>query len=119
MMNKKHADSQPSNLEFVQLNSNSVDLDTSTDVMAVDDLMKQYDDKEKKLKENEEFITVLKKDDHLSTFFLENYTPGSDNADDEKFISYVFSKYSEEGWSEDGKPLGKQVLSKKKARKVA
>jgi hypothetical protein len=30
-----------------------------------------------------------------------------DQADDERFISYEFSKYSEQGWSEDGKPLDK------------
>lgn len=81
--------------------------------------MKRYDDTEKKTKQNEEFVNVLKKDDKLKNFFLENYVPGTDAADDEKFIAFSFSQFSEQGWSEDGKPLDKQVLSKKKARKFA
>jgi signal transduction histidine kinase len=30
-----------------------------------------------------------------------------DKQDDEKFISYEFSKFSEPGWRDNGKPLGK------------
>ena len=86
---------------------------------AVDDLMKQYDIKEKAEKQNEEFVKVLKKDDKLLNFFIENYQPGADQQDDEKFISYEFSKFSEKGWSDDGKELDTQVLSKKKAKKFA
>lgn len=89
------------------------------DMGAVDELMKQYDSKEKNEKQNEEFVKVLKKDDKLLNFFIENYQPGADAQDDEKFISYEFSKFSEKGWSEDGKELDTQVLSKKKARKFA
>uniref|UniRef100_A0A7S3CKD3 Uncharacterized protein n=1 Tax=Strombidium rassoulzadegani TaxID=1082188 RepID=A0A7S3CKD3_9SPIT len=81
--------------------------------------MKKYDQKEKAEKQNEEFVKVLKKDDKLLNFFIENYQPGADQADDEKYISYEFSKFSEQGWSDDGQPLGKQVLSKKKALKFA
>ena len=77
------------------------------DVAGVDDLMKQYDEKEKKEKQNEEFVKVLNKDEKIRSFFLQNYNPGIDQADDERFISYEFSKYSEQGWSEDGKPLDK------------
>lgn len=85
----------------------------------VDDLMKAYDNKEKSEKQNEEFVKVLKKDDKLLNFFIENYQPGADAQDDEKFLSYEFSKFSEKGWSEDGKELDTQVLSKKKAKKFA
>lgn len=81
--------------------------------------MKKYDENEKKEKQNQEFVKVLSNDEKIRNFFLQNYNPGSDQADDERYISYVFSKYSEQGWSEDGKPLDKQVLSKKKARKFA
>ena len=81
--------------------------------------MKKYDENEKVEKQNQEFVKVLNNDDKIRNFFLQNYNPGADAADDEKYISYVFSKYSEQGWSEDGKPLDKQVLSKKKARKFA
>ena len=45
---------------------------------AVDDLMKYYDIKEKAEKQNEEFVKVLKKDDKLLNFFIENYQPGAD-----------------------------------------
>ena len=61
----------------------------------------------------------MKKDDKLLNFFIENYQPGADTQDDEKFISYEFSKYSEKGWTDDGKEMDTQVLSKKKARKFA
>lgn len=81
--------------------------------------MKKYDENEKVEKSNEEFVKVLSEDEKIRTFFLQNYNPGADQADDEKYISYVFSKYSEQGWSDDGKPLDKKVLSKKKARKFA
>ena len=37
------------------------------DLGAVDELMKQYDSKEKNEKQNEEFVKVLKKDDTLQT----------------------------------------------------
>ena len=89
------------------------------DVMAVDDLMKKYDEKEKIEKQNQDFVKVLKSDDKLQKFFLENYNPGADPADDEKYISFEFSTYSEQGWSEDGQQLDKEVLSKKTARKFA
>ena len=46
------------------------------DVAAVDDIMKKYDQTEKVEQQNEEFISVLKKDDKLKSFFLDNYTPG-------------------------------------------
>ena len=69
--------------------------------------MKRYDDKENKIKKNEEFVKVLKKDDRVGNFFVQDYTPGTDKQDDEKFISYEFSKFSEPGWREDGKPLDK------------
>jgi hypothetical protein len=59
----------------------------------------------------------LKSDTKLKNFFIQNYTPGADTADDEKFISFEFSKFSEPGWGEDGQPLNKEVLSKKKALK--
>ena len=62
---------------------------------------------------------MLKKDEKLLHFFIENYQPGADLADDEKYLSYEFSKFSEQGWSDDGKPLDKQVLSKKKALSFA
>ena len=77
------------------------------DVSGVDDLMRKYDENEKKEKQNQEFVTVLSKDEKIRSFFLQNYNPGIDAADDERFISYEFSKYSEQGWSEDGKPLEK------------
>ena len=135
MLNKKHAEeSGPSDMEFVQ---QADDLDTLLDgsmagssktvqeeqheneMSGVDDLMKKYDTEEKNTQQNEDFVKVLKKDDKLLNFFIENYQPGADVSDDEKYISYEFSKFSEQGWSEDGKPLDKQVLSKKKARKFA
>lgn len=81
--------------------------------------MKKYDQKEKAEKQNEDFVQVLKKDSKLLNFFIQNYQPGADTADDEKYISYEFSKFSEEGWSEDGQPLGKQVLGMKKAKMFA
>ena len=77
------------------------------DVAAVDDLMKKYDENEKEEKQNQEFVKVLNKDEKIRNFFLQNYNPGADSADDEKYVSYVFSKYSEMGWSEEGKPLDK------------
>ena len=77
------------------------------DVAAVDDLMKKYDENEKEEKQNQEFVTVLNKDEKIRNFFLQNYNPGADSADDEKYVSYVFSKYSEMGCSEEGKPLDK------------
>ena len=77
------------------------------DVLAVDDLMKKYDQQEKVEKQNQEFVKVLKSDEKIRKFFLENYNPGSDPADDERYISFEFSKYSEQGWSEDGNPLDK------------
>ena len=61
----------------------------------VDDLMKRYDTEEKNVKQNEDFVKVLKKDDKLLNFFIENYQPGADPSDDEKYISYEFSKFSE------------------------
>ena len=39
----------------------------------VDDLMKKYDTEEKNTKQNEDFVKVLKKDDKLLNFFIENY----------------------------------------------
>lgn len=69
--------------------------------------MKKYDDNEKVEKSNQEFVKVLTNDEKIRNFFLQNYNPGADPADDEKYVSYVFSKYSEQGWSEDGKPLDK------------
>lgn len=77
------------------------------DLSGVDDLMKKYDENEKVEKQNQDFVKVLGSDEKIRTFFLQNYNPGADAADDEKYISYVFSKYSEQGWSEDGKPLDK------------
>lgn len=62
---------------------------------------------------------MLKSDEKIRKFFLENYNPGTDKADDDRFISFEFTKYCEQGWSEDGKPLDKDVLSKKNARKFA
>jgi hypothetical protein len=32
--------------------------------------MKRYDDKENKIKKNEEFVKVLKKDDRVGNFFV-------------------------------------------------
>lgn len=90
-----------------------------TDMGAVDDLMKKYDNQEKTSQQNEDFVKVLKKDEKLLNFFIENYQPGADPSDDEKYISYEFSKFSEQGWSDDGKPMDKQVLSKKNAKKFA
>tara|TARA_B110000503_G_C6941001_1_gene326928 strand:+ start:255 stop:608 length:354 start_codon:yes stop_codon:yes gene_type:complete len=81
--------------------------------------MKKYDQKENVEKQNEEFVTTMKHDDKLRSFFVENYTPGFNDQDDQKFISYEFSKFSENGWGEDGNPLEKQVLSKKKAKLFA
>ena len=40
-----------------------------------------------------------------------------DTGDDEKFLAYEFSRYSEPGWTEEGKPMNKQVLSNKKAKR--
>jgi hypothetical protein len=40
--------------------------------------MKRYDDKENKIKKNEEFVKVLKKDDRVGNFFVQDYTPGTD-----------------------------------------
>ena len=121
--NKKHSEA-PSDLSLAQLDQESSESEQEKtkdeeDVAAVDDLMKKYDQVEKTQNENEEFVNVLKKDEKLLNFFVENYSPGNDYNDDQKYISYVFSKYSEQGWSEDGKPLGKQVLGKKKARTFA
>lgn len=73
-----------------------------TDIAAVDDLMKKYDHQENIEKQNEEFVTTMKQDDKLRSFFVENYTPGFNDQDDQKFISYEFSKFSEDGWGEDG-----------------
>lgn len=109
---EKHRSAHRATMELKQ---KSDDLD----VMAVDDLMRKYDEKEKVEKQNQDFVKVLKSDEKIQKFFLENYNPGADQADDEKFISFEFSKYSEQGWSEDGNPLDKQVLSKKTARKFA
>ena len=134
MLNKKSANQGPSDLMLLQQGD---DLDSlldssmtaSTKTLAeenhenemgnVDDIMKAYDTKEKATTENEDFVKVLKKDDKLLNFFIENYQPGADASDDEKYISYEFSKFSEQAWSEDGKQLDKQVLSKNKARKFA
>ena len=69
--------------------------------------MRQYDEKEKVEKQNQDFVKVLNKDEKIRSFFLQNYNPGIDASDDERFISYEFSKYSEQGWSDDGKPLDK------------
>ena len=86
------------------------------DSFMVDDLMAKYDNDEKKEQQNVEFINVLKQDDKILNYFIANYNPGLDEADDEKYIAYEFSKFSEPGWSQDGKPLNKQVLGKKKAK---
>ena len=43
----------------------------------------------------------------MLNFFVENYNPGLDKVDDEKFVSYEFSKFSEQGWSENGEKLNK------------
>lgn len=53
--------------------------------------MKRYDDSEKVEKQNEEFVKVLNKDEKIRNFFIQNYSPGNDPSDDEKFISYTFS----------------------------
>jgi hypothetical protein len=50
---------------------------------------------------------LLKTDDKLLSYFIANYNPGTDPVDDEKFLAYEFGKYSEMGWSQDGKPLNK------------
>ena len=89
------------------------------DIAAVDDLMSKYDTQEKDQKQNEEFVNLLQKDEKLRRFFEDNYQPGADATDDEKFVSFEFSKFSEEGWSDNGKPLGKKVLGKKKAKLFA
>ena len=105
---------------MISANSKSAsDEQHESEMGAVDDIMKKYDTQEKNVKQNEDFVTVLKKDDKLLNFFIENYQPGADPSDDEKYISYEFSKFSEKGWSEDGKPMDKQVLSKKKAKQFA
>ena len=129
MMNKKktHAD-VPSDNMLLQMNHKSHIHSVSDeseqnidefDMGNVDDIMAKYESDEKKQKADEEFIKVLKTDDKLLNFFVENYNPGADKMDDEKFVTYEFSKFSEQGWSEDGKPLDKQVLSKKKAKMFA
>ena len=87
MLNKKKA-SEPSDLVLLQQGD---DLDTLLDgsmagssktvqeeqheneMGAVDDLMKKYDTEEKNTKQNEDFVKVLKKDDKLLNFFIENY----------------------------------------------
>ncbi len=74
---------------------------------SVDSLMEDYDKKEVKQKQDEEFINVLKTDDKMLNFFVENYAPFADKADDEKFISYEFSKFSEQGWTEEGQEMNK------------
>ena len=69
------------NQELLQIQSNliahhkikSVD---DVDIAAVEDIMNQYDAKEKVEKQNEEFIKVLKGNDKLLSFFIENYSPG-------------------------------------------
>ena len=61
--------------------------------------MAKYDKQEKRQEANEEFIDVLKTDDKLLNFFVQNYNPGNDPNDDEKFVSYEFSKFSEKAWS--------------------
>ena len=123
-LSKKSNENSIDDEELLQIHSNlhnkliTKSLDDS-DIAAVDDIMKKYDEKEKAEKQKEDFVKVLKGNDKLLSFFIENYSPGSDAADDEKFISYEFSKFSEQGWGDDGKPLDKQVLSKKKAKKFA
>ena len=47
-----------------------------TDIAAVDDIMKKYDETEKAEKQNEDFVKVLKGNDKLLSFFIENYSPG-------------------------------------------
>lgn len=136
MMNKKKPQSSLTDDQLVQMDLGTEEdifedtklqtksrtrmtLKDDIDVAAVDDIMKKYDQNEKVEKQNEEFVSVLQKDDKLKSFFLDNYTPGYNEQDDQKFVSYTFSKYSEQGWGEDGQPLEKQVLSKKKAKKFA
>ena len=89
------------------------------DLDGVNDLMEKYDTNEKKEQSNEDFIDLLKTDDKVLTFFIQNYAPGVDASDDDKFLAYEFSKYSEPGWTDDGKPTNRQVLSKKKAKRFA
>ena len=107
-MSKKSDNNEIEDDVLLQLNSHSKNkliihsIDES-DVAAVDDIMKKYDETEKAEKQNEDFVKVLKGNDKLLSFFIENYSPGQDLADDEKFISYEFSKFSELGWGEDGK----------------
>lgn len=104
MLNKgkaSYADSDFDN-QLVQLDSNleshnhgRMRVQDDFNVAAVDDIMKKYDETEKAEKQNEEFVKVLKKDNKLLTFFIENYSPGTDANDDTKFISYEFSKFCE------------------------
>ena len=80
--NKKQAE-EPSDLMLAQLDQESSESERDEeDVAAVDDLMKKYDQTEKIEKDNEEFVNVLKKDEKLLNFFVENYSPGTDYNDD-------------------------------------
>ena len=115
MLDKKSREPETPEMDsLIQLQNGHKD---DFDMAAVDDIMKKYDLQEKNQKQNEDFVQVLKKDEKLLNFFIENYQPGTNQIDDEKYVSYEFSKFSEQGWSDDGKQLDKQVLSKKKARK--
>lgn len=80
--NKKQSE-EPSDLMLAQLAQESSESERDEeDVAAVDDLMKKYDQTEKIEKDNEEFVNVLKKDEKLLNFFVENYSPGTDYNDD-------------------------------------
>ena len=57
--------------------------------------MKKYDDNEKIEKQNQDFVKVLNEDEKMKSLFLQNYNPGSDATDDDKYVSFVFSMYSE------------------------
>ena len=116
MMNKQHPKVQdlPANDVLMQIDQtihsnhkNKNEQKDDFDMSNVDSLMEDYDKKEKKQQQDEEFINVLKSDDKMLNFFVENYNPFADKADDEKFISYEFSKYSEQGWTEDGQKMNK------------
>ena len=61
--------------------------------------MDKYDKQDDNEKQNQQFVNLLQNDNKLRQFFEDNYAPGADSADDEKFISYVFSQYAEQGWS--------------------
>ena len=121
MMNKKQEASPPENMQLLQLAEHQTlnQRQRARDISDVDDIMDKYDSTETKIKSNTDFITLLKNDDTILNYFIANYNPGANPNDDEKFLAYEFGKYSEMGWSEDGKPLDKQVLGHKKAKQFA